>query len=627
MFILTACGALIDTTMNVSDTGAGERVMVLSLDESDMSSLTGGAAAADDSIRRHLPESLSYTGLRESSDGAITATFTLKFDSPSDYQQKATVLLQSGTYEEADIEFSVSDSTLVQGITLRESHTSGDLMQWMFDGLLADGVVAEDNASSMYELGTSVLAFGGKRTEQSGAFDFEDTENRGFDSVVMQTQIQDPANITRTITYTVDENRYASNKDLLSRFISESTPDGAVVETPANGIWTMTFSGDPEAVTSSTGRALGGSAAKFALDPVESPDDPASTVLAVTDLASCDAVCASYSPIPDTLTAASGYTPERLEVDTSVPSENTLTYAPPIESVAASFHFGLNGSVNANVDFVVPQSSVDAVNDGFALLFDPGQVGTLSTTQDGENTTYTVSITGENAEAFTANYSQWAMDSFVTGETDDEGLFLRSTGYSISPALYSLTGSHPVTGGVSSEIILPFGQWVTNAGDGTEQAFGLGGARVSASGLDSSFTVQSTGPAIGGLVAAAVFLAVVAAGALLLIRHRNAVTAWLQAARTEGEAASRGLLHLDTGFPGQTPGTAGPSLLELPMEDRPRTATPSLLDMRAPGHAARQSMGGSILEIPEADSEVAGKVSLLDLEPVAIPGDRPSLLN
>lgn len=591
--VLTACGAKIDTTMNVSDTGAGQRVMVLKLAASDQSKLSGGPSAADASIRKRLPSNLTYSGMQATGDGGETATFTLTFSSPSDYITKVQDLLHAGGTGQRTPVFAVSDSVLVKGITLQESFTSADLLKWMFDGLVSDGVVSSSNSSNMYELGSGSVSFNGKTTQQSNQFALRDVQNNGFNTVAMQTAIQDPAHITRTITYTADANRYTAEKDLLSRFIADSTPAGATVATPSTGVWTITYTGDSGAVASATTKALGGAASDFSLVQSDKQGDPSEKVLALNDHASCAAACASATqPITDKVTATSGYTPQSVSVDTSTQTPTSFTLAPPIKSVDASFHVGIDGSMSAEVNLVVPETSTDAVGDGFARRLTPdSSAGTLKSAHTGSDTTYTVTIRGDNPTDFAAKYKKWAPDASVTVGAQGGNLFLQNSGYSIRPALKSLTGDHQVTDGATAKIVLPFGQWVASAPSSARQELAFNGASITVDGLASTLELISTGPTIVGLVAAAVLLVALIALAIILIRRRRAIIERLRAVRdrTTADLAEQRLLRFDRTAPSAVSGeTVAGTLLRLRAEPRPLTRM-SLLDLplmapAPPGH-------------------------------------------
>jgi hypothetical protein len=625
-FILTACGARIDTTMNVSDTGSGERVMVLTLGSSDLSKLTGGPAAADASIRRHLPASVSYSGMQPDKDGNQTATLTLAFASTADYKNKVSELINAGGINAGEIDFSVSDSVLVKGITLQESNSSADLLKWMFDGLIADHVVSSSDSSNLYEMGTSVVKFGGATIQQSNPFSVSRVANNGFDSVTMKTQIADVNQVTRTLTYTAAGTRYSANKDVFAKFFDQSTQDGAKVSTPSPGVWELTFSGDPKTIASSTSRALGGAPATFALDLSDTPADPSEKVLTATDTASCDAVCATTTQIRDAVSTPENFTPRNLDVDTSAHEAATFAFAPPMKSIAATFGFGMDGSVTAKVNVVVPKASTDAVGDGFAKKLRPSDgVGTLETAKDDTNSTYTVSISGKDFKDFAAKYGQWAPGSSVTQSEKDSGLFVHQSSYAINPALQNLSGHHPITDGATSEISLPFGQWVSSSA-GAEQSVGVAGSTVTVHGLETAVSVQTNSLTVGGLITFVVLLGAAAFGAYLLIRHRAALFKRLRAFRDQtnaGLAEQRLLLFDKTAVHGTNAGVAAGSVLRLRDEQlRPADRT-STLELRAP--ATPSPPLWNLVDAPPPRARVAPQSSLFDIEHTQEPRTRPSL--
>ncbi len=626
-FILTACGARIDTTMNVSDTGSGERVMVLSLSSSDLSKLTGGAAAADASIRRHIPAPMAYSGMQQDKDGNQTATLTLAFASTADYKNKVSELLKAGGINKANVDFSVSDSVLVKGITLQESKSSADLLKWMFDGLIADRVVSSSDSSNFYEMGTSVVKFGGSTIQQSSPFSVSRVTNNGFDSVTMKTEIADVSHVIRTLIYNAAGTRYSVNKDVFTKFFNQSTPDGARVATPSPGTWELTFSGDPKSIASAPPRALGGAAAEFVLNLSDAPGDPSEKVLNVTDTASCDAVCATHAQIRDTVSTPEDFSPRSLDVDTSAHEGATFTLAPPMKSIAASFGFGMDGSVAAKVDFVVPKTSVDAVGDGFAKRLSPRDgVGTLDTAQSDTSSTYTVSISGKDPQDFAAKYGQWAPGSSVTQSDEASGLFLHESGYSINPALQKLAGQHEVTDGATSEVSLPFGQWVTSS-PGAEQAVGVAGPTVTVHGLETPVSVRTSGPTLGGLITLVLLLGATAFGVYLLVRHRAALIKRLRALQdqTSADLAEQRLLLFDkSASPESTSGVRRGSLLHLRGESMRPVGRTSLLDLPVQDLAPSPPIW-NLVDAPPPPARVTRQATLFDIKQADKPRTKPSL--
>lgn len=606
-FILTACGARIDTVMNVGEDGSGTRVMTLTLAASDVSKLNGGPAAADASIRSHLPKELTYSGLQTTGDGGQTATVTLTFDSTADYKTKAAAVLDAGGIGEADTAFTVSDSTLVKGIQLEESYTSADLLKWLFAGLTSDGVLSSENASNAYELGSSTVNFGGIAHDAANTIQLEDVVNHGFDSVKMSTTITDLTHVTRTITYTAIGDHADQDKKILDQFIREATPSGATVKTTPE-TRTISFAGDPEKIAEDTTKALGGTTARFELTLTSAADDPSEKILSLVDVAGCDAVCATPTTISDAVTTGAGYTPHSQDIDTSTTNPAAFTYAPPITSVTAKYGVGLDGGVTATIDFVIPKASVAAVGDGFKKALTPAKgAGSISSSTSGGSTTYTVTITGKNTNEFTREYARWARDGSADAVDRSSSWFTSDTSYAINPALASVIGNHKVTKGVSAQLTLPFGSWISAAPTTVQQSAGITGATVTTKTVTGTLAVTGTSPTIGGIIVLIVILAVIIVGVLLLIRHRRTVAARIRTVRGNIDAAlvEQRLL---AGQDYLRPTTVGERGSVLTVNARmPAAAHGSLLDLPAQSVAGRH---GSLLDVTAGGAEPGRRHSL-----------------
>ena len=633
--LLTACGANIGTTMNVEATGSGTRVMELTVSGQDVARLNGGTAAADASIRKRLPQAVTYSGLQPTSDGGETATFTVSFDSTDAYKKIVSDLLTAGGGTPSDVNFSVSNSTLVQGMTLNESFTSYDLLKWMFDGLVTDGIVSAGNSSNMYSIGSNVVNYGGISKAQGGIFNFTSVQNNGFDTVTMQTEIVDTGHIKRTIEYTASSDHAAANKDIYAKFFAESTPNGAHLEGPSAGTWTMTFSGTPAVIAASTSKALGGSPSQFELRLSNMQGDPSERNLDVIDNASCNAVCAESTPITDNVTTGTGYSPKSSAIDTTVNVPTAFTYAPPITSVSSAFQFNPDGGVTGTVKFAVPKSSVSAVGDGFAKRWKPAAGdGTIKTTVDGSVTTYTVTISGKTPSLFASAFKKWAPRSSVTvSDMAGSGPFTQDTQYDITPALADLTGSHTITGQTTSDVVLPFGQWVTASDNGVKQQAGITGVTVSTRGAGTAIHLRTSGPTIGGLLLAGGILVILAIAVFFLARHRRSVLGQLNGARVRlgGAITVQRLSLLERAAASQTTSPHLPkwSAFDVAQPTIGPAIKSSLHDLTRPGGTEAPESAGSLLDITSHHDGPPRPGSLFNLT-TALPQPTPprtTLLN
>lgn len=536
VLVLTACGARIDTTMAVGNDGSGSRVMVLTLGGEDLVDLAGGAAAVDASVLKNLPAELDYSGIQSTPDGGVTLALTLSFANSGEYREKAQALLTAGGNTSASIDFSVTDSLLLKGIVIDENFSSYDLVKWMFDGLLADGVVPSASASNMYEIGDTALSYGGVLVAQNDTYDYTSVDDKGFTGVSMTTDISDLDNIERTIAFTVTAAKFATNQTAYEQYFSESTPTGATVTMPSDGTWEMIFSGDPQSISVDTDTALGSTGSTFSIESGRVADDPATLTTTIVDVASCENICAADSDpvLHDSVSASVGYTPKVSDVDLSAGAPIRFENAPPIKSVDADFTIGTFGSVQAHVDFVVANSDVALVGDGFAQLLTPRKgVGTLTSKKGSDETTYTAVIKADNFSAFASAYAKWAPGSSASAtQSGDSNFFSHDVAYSIDPGLGAVVKGHEISGTTTTSIGLPFGQQMTSANETLKASTGITGTTVTADGPDSRMSFQAGGPTLAGLLLIGSFVLAVVSALILLVKYRRDVKIKILAART-----------------------------------------------------------------------------------------------
>jgi hypothetical protein len=547
VLVLTACGATIDTTLTVADDGSGSRVMVVTLDADGMAQLNTGAAEVDASIRKRLPTELAYPGLKSTSDGGVTAEFTLAFASADEYTKKAYALLAVGGNSTSTVDFEVTDSILLKGLTINEDFGSYDLLKWMFDGLLEDGIVSESNASDMYEVGDSVLNFGGLSVNQNASYDYSDIIDNGFSSITMATDLSDSKNITRKITYVVDPTKYGSRTELYDEFFLQVVPSGADFVMVDDGMWEITFTGDASSIAMATDTATAGSGSELTVESGTAPEDPATLTRTVTNVASCENICSpdSGAVLYDAVTVGPEFAPREIDADMSDGTPMVFEYAPTIRTAEANFHFDILGSATATVKFVVPNESVALAGNGFTKLFQPPKgVGTVVVEKGHTDTVFTTTIEGDDVAHLASRYAKWAPHSSVEAvEGEGSNMFGRDVTYAIDPGLAGVVKSHVVTDLTTTSVTLPIGH-VPAAGDGTaDTRIDITGATVSYEGSDARPVLQASGPTLLGLLLTGVGLIMIVGAILVLLKYRRQLISKLQGQRAgPGEQREPGRL-------------------------------------------------------------------------------------
>jgi hypothetical protein len=303
---LTACGARIDTVLNIADNGSGTRQMTLTLSNSDRDEyVTGGNAALDTSIRKHLPPELTYSGLTQD-DENVVAVFTLDFSSVDEYRKKASaILFATGQTDVPEIDIRVEDTLFSKGFSVAENLRSSDLLAWLEPGLLADGVIASSAEGNVTETGATTLKIRGESLDESEPIQHTAMIDLGMESVSMQTRLNDVTSIERVIAYSMPTAAYRTHADEVDSFLANATPGGATLTagpaTAGSTTWTMAITAAPEELAAATSQALGGAEVTFSLVQALGTADPRITLQA-SGSAQCGTLCSpDADPIGDTL--------------------------------------------------------------------------------------------------------------------------------------------------------------------------------------------------------------------------------------------------------------------------------------------------------------------------------------
>lgn len=608
LLVLTACGAVINTTMTVQADGSGQRLMTLELSAEDAEKIIGGTAALEASIKKNLPEQLQFSGIEAGADGASKATFTLSFADTSEYQSKVVALLGSDS-SFANPEFQISDSLLKTGVVLNEDFTSRDLLGWLFEGLQEDGVVGSDvSVSDMSELGTTTFVFGAESVPQSsGRYRVSILEDNGFASVAMKTDITDVSSIKRIIRFEAGFGASEEQMSLYQQYLAAQTPNGARLSRDGR-VWEMSFSGDPAAIERHTATALDNDQVTFEVINEASEYDPASLEVVVNQEASCAELCqADFPTILDEITVPDAFNPSTAIMELSEVTTQRFIFSPPFVRIDQTFKLGFFGGVELNAQFVVANEDVEAVGDGFTALLDPGaENGSIESNRDEQNTTFTVELKADDAAQFAEIYSLWGDGAFLSGA--EPGFWLNQDYYLIDPALYNFIGTHQVTEPLSAKIELPFGAWASEGSTGVNPSGSI------------QITVASF--AVSGIITAVILLLLVVALVIILVFYRKRIWARMQNAQSGaalplGELAqhpehSAAALALISAPPAPSSTSFGGSLLTVPFQEQ-QAPQVSLLEMPAAQQISPQSLG-SVLYLQVETPSVTLSDSLIQFD-------------
>lgn len=567
VLLLTACGVRIDTQLAVDASGAGARVMTLTLSDNE-DALIGGVEAVDASIRRHLPEGVEYSGIARDTDDALVLTLSVPFSSADDYQQTMASLLTAGdlAWPEGDT-FTAVQSDFIQGVHLEESFSSGDLLAWMFAGLVADGVVAEENEGDMWELGETTVDFNGVSHESSNPISFSQVADKGFSGVDMTTSFG-PEGLTRDIAFTLAQKaQYNSDPALYDGYFAALTEAGLAVEVDASSTgmaWTVGLSADDaEGLAALTNQALSSEETAFTVTPGADGGTPMTLLTEITDFAECSAICSPEAPpVTDTIALPEGnlvedydavVTDAGLELTLAGPGAATATLVRPVsfESTDVELEIARDGEITWSAELTLPTADVEVVGEDVETALASDGEGDVSVSEDDGKTTYTVVLTGEDAAGFQAAFQRWSgSQGAYLAVVDAQGSGFFRTHYLLEGALplADVLGASLPADGVDYTLSLPGGESFVDgpdvytapadaATDGSSATFRLSDGE--------SFSFEVTGTPIGAWIVygvlAALLLALAAVGVLFRRQVRSTVgrarEAWARRAAARASAA------------------------------------------------------------------------------------------
>lgn len=549
--VLTACGANVNSQLTLQADHSGERVFVLTMASADVNRLSGGVEAADRAFEAHTPEVLNYNGIQAEDEG-YSATFTMPFDDPDDYQRKITALLNASRIPESQREMTVEieDQALTTSIVIQESFYNDDLMAWAADALVTEGIVSE-STTVFTSNGTATVVVNGQEIETSTSLpriNFSHTEDHRFEEVGLDFEINESGEIGITMSYFVSpESREAQDAFLTEQVtqleqiedieIADSGPVAPESQEDKIREITATFPSD-QAVAEGIQLLLANDEATFEVVEEKAPDSPDTTIRYIGSNWTCDAICD-----PHNLQQLSGEThyPEHWEVAEQQRDDGDLLLefnrGMPLNSLTSSTHLGFTGDMSQTFEFVVDNEAQEGHENLVAERFAPPEgTGSFSTSSRDATTVYSVNFEAEDATELSALLNQY----FAAKDINQEVTVRHApiTGFwpsydlhvDLSPIWELTTGE--VEGPATFRVELP----AMHSGDTESSA--EAGRTVIPEDSSGRFTITASGPTLTTVWSAAILVLLAAVGVVLLLRTRKASTK-LWAAATADDADTR----------------------------------------------------------------------------------------
>ena len=445
--ILSACGAKIETQLGLESTEKGTRTMQVSFNLKDnKDKIKGGSEALDASIRKHLPSGLEYGGIQSEGDKA-RATFTIPFSSVDEYRTKvASILKAAGSDIDPQISIINSEQGLVQGIQVKENFTSKNLLGWVPEALVVDGVVSSSDKNNVFTSdGDTTVKLGDKTVKNSGGstISAKDVQDRGFKVMVLELQEKE-GGYSATASFVAKDIMNSETAAAVDAYLNQVKPEGSELKKglESSQATYMAPSASTSAAKEEVGRTL-----TFSASSLDDLNTKLKKLLGAgtTDLSytrevkeesktfyvrktmkgvlDCSLLCSpegnglevilkdssdhSYQ-VDNTGNSGSSSSKSVLHLSRYLSQQVTM------KGMKVATSLGLDGSMEARFLYSFPSSDVAGAEEALKNAFAGGSNDETEVRQDGDATIVSVKVRGKDQNEFNQRLNEYLPDSKVT---------------------------------------------------------------------------------------------------------------------------------------------------------------------------------------------------------------------
>lgn len=449
--ILSACSAKIETQLGLESAEKGTRTILVSFNMKDnQDKVKGGTQTLDASVRKHLPEGMEYEGIQTDGEKA-RATFKVSFSSVDEYRTKvASILKAAGSSTTPHINIVNSEQGLVQGIQVEENFSSKDLLSWLPEALVVDGVIETSRKNSVFNSSNNetTVKFGEKEIKNSGGskISAKDVQDRGFRNVILDVKEKE-SGYDVTISFVAKEIMNTETASAVDAYLNQVKPEGSELKKGLESSQAKAYA--PSASTASAkeevGRTLtfsassiedlgnglkklfGASSTDFSASrEVVAKDNTFTVQKKISGLLDCSLLC---SPSGDGLTLTitdtndKSYTvdPEGRASSSRSGGSSTLIAVDHVssrqiemKSMKVATSLGLDGSLEARFLYAFPTEDVAGAEQKLKDVFAGGSNDETEVRQDGDSTIVSVKVRGQDQNEFNQRLNEYMPDSKIT---------------------------------------------------------------------------------------------------------------------------------------------------------------------------------------------------------------------
>lgn len=468
--ILSACGAKIETQLGLESAEKGTRTMLVSFNMKDnKDKIKGGVEALDASVRKHLPEGLEYGGIQSEGDKA-RATFTIPFSSVDEYRTKvASILKAAGSSTTPQISIVNSDQGLVQGIQVKENFSSKDLLDWLPEALVVDGVIETSNKNSVFNSSSNetTVKFGEREVKNSGGstISAKDVQDRGFKAVFLDINEKD-GGYSVMVSFSAKEIMNSETSSAVDAYLNQVKPEGAELKKGLDSSEARGYA--PSASTSAAKEEIGrtmlfqASSSQDLSDKLKKIFGASSTDLSfnrevtenngsfkvektISGTLDCSLLCSPEGQgMTLTMKDSEGrrYEPNYSRRDSNSSSSNNRILAVNLvssrdvsmKSMKVATSLGLDGSMEARFLYAFPTEDVAGAEQKLKDVFAGGSNDETEVRQDGDATIVSVKVRGKDQNEFNQRLNEYLPDSKVT-VTRPGGYHPFGADYTVTPEI------------------------------------------------------------------------------------------------------------------------------------------------------------------------------------------------
>ena len=480
--ILSACGAKIETQLGLESAEKGTRTMLVSFNLKDnKDKIKGGSEALDASVRKHLPEGLEYGGIQSEGDKA-RATFTIPFSSVDEYRNKvASILKAAGSKTEPTVTILNTEQGLVQGIQVKENFSSKELLDWLPEALVVDGVIESSNKNSVFNSSGSetTVKFGEKEVKNSGGstISAKDVQDRGFKAMVLELQEKD-GGYSATASFVAKDIMNSETAAAVDAYLNQVKPEGSELKKglESSQATYMAPSASTSAAKEEVGRTL-----TFSASSLDDLNTKLKKLLGAgtTDLSytrevkeesktfyvrktmkgvlDCSLLCSpegnglevilkdssdhSYQ-VDNTGNSGSSASKSVLHLSRYLSQQVTM------KGMKVATSLGLDGSMEARFLYAFPTEDVAGAEQKLKDVFAGGSNDETEVRQDGDSTIVSVKVRGKDQNEFNQRLNEYLPDSKVT--------VIRPGGYHPFGSDYTVTPEIKLSSKLGSYYSAPF---------------------------------------------------------------------------------------------------------------------------------------------------------------------------